>query len=364
VISQGRGGEGAERGFTPGLKFKDRRTDKKGQAMKAETDDFRASLMSALAKRPLPIIRPAAAQVLTMLSNPNSNVEAIANTILHDQAFTTRVLHVANSAYYRRKPEKITTVTQAVLMTGFNTLRDITLAAEFTELVQKRLPGAVNLRRLLAKAFVAGHQAHTLGDAMGLPETEALFTTGLLESVGEFALAVYLPKVFVKIADTIRVFGAPYVEAHLKVTGMTPHEVTEIVFKALDLPEDLLLPPPDQDSQLQWTSTYQRQALVHLANICATNFFSSESPQIVAEFKEIMGRFAEVTGLPQTELESLLSEAFNTAVGYGSHVELDPACFGLDGNTSPLSMRHTFIGLCLELVEKSAGGEIGDDQFS
>lgn len=332
--------------------------------MNAENEDFRTSFKAALAKRPLPIIRPAAAQVLTMLSNPNTNVEAIANTILRDQAFTVRVLQVANSAYYRRKPEKITTVTQAVLMTGFNTLRDITLAAEFTELVQKRLPGAVNLRRLLAKAFVAGHQANTLGDAMGLPDAEALFTSGLLESVGEFALAVYMPKVFVKIADTIRIFGEPYVEAHLKFTGMTPHEVTEIVFHALDLPEDLLVPLPDRDSELQWTSTYQRHAIVHLTNTCATNFFSSESPQIVGEFKEIMDRFAEVTGLLHTDLESLLSEAFNTAVGYGAHVDLDPACFGLDGNTSPLSMRHAFIGRCLELVEKTAGGEIGDDQFS
>jgi hypothetical protein len=321
----------------------------------AETPELRKSLATILASRPLPIIRQAAARVLTLVSNPNSNVEEIANTILHDQAFTARILKVANSAYYRRQKEKVTTVTQAIAMTGFNTLRDIAIAAEFAELVQKRLPTSVNLHRLLAKAFVAGHQANALGQAILRSEAEALFTSALLESLGEFVMAAYLPKICTKVMDAMQITGLPYEEAHLQATGMTPHEVTENVVNTLELPEGLLLPPPVWDTP--GAVPDRRQAIVHLSNACATNLFGSESPQIVSQFEAIMNRLARATDFPPDTIDALLSQAFLKAVEFGSHVDLDYKSFALDGNTSPLTMRHGFIGLCLELAEGNADKE-------
>jgi hypothetical protein len=325
--------------------------------MASESPDIRASLKVILAGRSLPIIRQTAAQVISLLSNPNSSVETIAKTILHDQAFTARALNVANSAYYRRKSEKITNVSQAIAMMGFNTLRDIGVAAEFAELVQKRLPNAVNLRRLLAKAFVAGHQATTLGQAIRLPDAEGLFTSALLETVGEFALAAYLPKAFTQVTDTIKATSLPYDEAHLQATGLTPHEVTEIVVSTMALPEGLVLPPPAWDSQPQWTPADRRQALVHLTNALATNLFGQESPEIVSQFNTLMDRTVTATGLPIDRVETLLSEAFHKASEFGRNVELEPECFSLDGTTSPLSRRHGFIGMCIELADRKTGTE-------
>jgi len=43
------------------------------------------------------------------------------------------------------------------------------------------------------------------------------------------------------------------------------------------------------------------------------------------------------------------------AMEFGSQVELDHGCFALDGTTSPLTMRHSFIGLCIERAERSSG---------
>ena len=127
--------------------------------MASNSTDLRTSLATILAGRPLPIIRQTAVKVIALLSSPLTKVDSIANAILHDQAFTARVLKVANSVFYQRRNEKITSLSQAILRTGYDTIRDIAIATEFAELVQKRLPQTVSLRRLLAKTFVAGHQA-------------------------------------------------------------------------------------------------------------------------------------------------------------------------------------------------------------
>ncbi len=321
----------------------------------AESPDLRVSLTTILDGRPLPIIRQAATWVLTLLSDSNTKIETLADSILHDEAFTARVLHVANSAYYRRQKEPVTTVTQAIAMTGFNALRDIVVAAEFVDLAQKRLPTSVNLRRLLAKAFVAGHQATALGPAVLRPQAEALFTSALLESLGEFVVAAYLPKVFTTVGATVKTTGLPYEEAHLKVTGMTPHEVTEIIFKDLDLPAGLLLPPPVWDTQ--GAAPDRRQAIVHLSNACATNLFGPESPQIVSQFNMIITRIDRITGFRLDTVKALLSQAFWKAVEFGRHVDLGADCFALDGTDQHSNARHEFITMCRELVERQAGKE-------
>jgi HD-like signal output (HDOD) protein len=320
-----------------------------------DSNELRTSLTSVLAGRSLPIIRKTAAQVIALLSNPNSKLENIANTILHDQAFTARVLKVANSAYYQRRNDKITSVAQAIARTGYTTVRDIAVASEFAELVQKRLPNTVSLRRLLAKAFVAGHQAAAVAQAGGLPEAEGLFTNTLLESLGEFAIAAYLPNVCVKVEQAMQRTGFPYDEAHVQATGMTPHEVTLIVVRALELPEDLVLAPPPEEESKQWTQVERRQAVVHLAGCLATNSFGPESPQVVTHFEASLRRLAEVMNVPTCNLEGLLADAFAKAMEFGSQVELDSGCFTLDGTTSPLTMRHAFIGMCIERAERSAG---------
>jgi HD-like signal output (HDOD) protein len=317
--------------------------------------ELRSSLTALLGKRPLPVMRQTAVQVISLLSNPQSRVEMIAKTILHDEAFTARVLRVANSAYYRRHSEKITTVTQALLMTGYNTTRDIAVTAEFAEIAQRRLPAAINLHRLLARAMVAAHQASALGTMLRLPAAEALFTSSLLESLGEFAIAAYLPDVSKKINDTITFTGLPYEDAHLRATKMTPHEVTELVVQTLGLPGDLLLPVPRWEAHASWGIEEKRQAIVHLTNTCATNLFGVETPQIVSQFVTIMDRLASVAQAPREKIETVLAEAFNAALDFGTHVDLDRNSFALDGTTSPLSMRHAFIGSCIELVERTFG---------
>src|SRR5207244_10601278 len=109
--------------------------------------------------------------------------------------------------------------------------------------------------------------------------------------------------VFTKITDTIAFTGLPHEEAHLRVTKMTPHEVTEIVVQALGLPVDLLVPVPSGDCPSAWTLAQRRQAIIHLTNVCATNLSCIESPQIVSQFTTLIDRIASTTASPRASAE-------------------------------------------------------------
>jgi HD-like signal output (HDOD) protein len=310
-------------------------------------------LTAKLAGHNLPVIRQTSANVIALLSSQHSDVETIADAIRKDQSFMARILNVANSAYYyRRRGDKVTTITRAILQIGYATTRDIALAAEYVEFAHKGHATGVNLHRLLAKAFVAAHQASALARAVRLPDPEMLFTSALLESLGEFALASYLPVTFKEISHVSREEGVPYEEAHVRVTGLTPHAITVLIATAYQLPEDLIAPVPDWDAMAQWLVADRRNAVVHLANDCAGNLFATDSPLLLDDFNAFMTRATAALGLQPSDIATLLTEAFQQALEFGATVKIERSSFALDklgGDTA----RQNLFQNCTQLIKSA-----------
>ena len=311
---------------------------------------FPSTLTTKLKAQELPVIRQTVAQVISLLSDPSGDIEVITNVILRDQAFTAKVLKIANSAYYRRSTEKVTTISRAIIHIGFASLRDIAITAELAELAQKRLPGTIDLRRLLAKAFVAAHQARAVARTINLPGREGLFTSALLEGLGDFALAVAMPMTFQSINDLVRFQGMSYFDAHVQVTGTTPHEVTRLVGKVYEFPEGLILPEPNWDTSARWTVAERRSGAVHLAHACGTNLFAPHSTEVLVDFTDLMAKSADAFGITVDRIESLLTEAFQHALELGRDVELDRSCFTLSDSPDD-SARNNIIRVCAQLAQ-------------
>jgi HD-like signal output (HDOD) protein len=304
---------------------------------------FKYLLANKIAGHKLPVIRSTTAQLVALLTNPHSDLKSIATSVLRDQSLTARVLSVANSVYYRRQDEHITSISRAVLQLGRVPLRDIAIASEFVEFTQKQASGTPNIRRLLAKSFVAAHQAMALGRAAELPEGEALFTSTLLNSLGELTLAALLPTVAQEIEAIACAEKLSYDEAHFQVTGLLPHEVTAIVAERIKIPQELLLPPPNWDRVLHWTNAEQRQAIVHLANAWAGNLLLI---RVGENFDQLMAQTAQAFSLPGALVATALTEGFHNALEAGATINLDADCFAIDMPSAESGERIELLRSC------------------
>jgi HD-like signal output (HDOD) protein len=326
-----------------------------------DTDKFCAELRAKLASQQLPVIRQTSTKLIAQLSSPATDADAIAHTIRRDQAFATRILAIANSPYYRRSTENITTIKRAVLQIGYDIIRDIAIAADYVELAHKCGSSVPYLGRLLAKAFVAAHQTMALCDAIGLPDSESLFTSALLESLGEVALAVHMPAVYEGIAAVGRRQELSYEEAHRQVTGLPPHAVTVLVAADHQLPEELILASPDWDMPSEWNVAAQRSAVVHLTNACARNLFTADSPQVRSQFNEVMSVASRVLDMPAATLTLLLTTAFEKAVEFGMHVSLGHPYFAIEAPATTETPRQKVVGTladCYVRLSKSRAFEV------
>ena len=140
-----------------------------------------ANLEKKLAKfSNLPSIPQTILQIKEVSEDPIATAVDLANCILSDHQLTSRILKMANSAYYGDYAGKITTVTQGIMVMGFRAVHniavsmaiygvvnDISKSGKFdmtafwtrslaSGVIAKFLTHCLNKPRLLETAFIAG----------------------------------------------------------------------------------------------------------------------------------------------------------------------------------------------------------------
>src|SRR5512147_1110671 len=76
----------------------------------------------------LPTLPKVITEITTLMQNPRTSAEEVGRAITMDQALASKVLRLVNSAFYGF-PGRINTITHAIVILGFNTVKNIVLTA-------------------------------------------------------------------------------------------------------------------------------------------------------------------------------------------------------------------------------------------
>lgn len=133
-----------------------------------------------------PLFAHTARTIASMSGSDNTPASDLAQVILRDNAMTARLLKMANSVYYNPGGIRISTVSRAIVILGFNTVRNLALSVS---LVETMLSGSRHDNALaeLVCSFHAAVQAKEVADEMKLVNTEELFIAALLYRIGAVA---------------------------------------------------------------------------------------------------------------------------------------------------------------------------------
>ncbi|HHY90203.1 MAG TPA: HDOD domain-containing protein, partial [Clostridiales bacterium] len=88
----------------------------------------------------MPVLPESIHKILQLTEDPDSTVQDIEREILKDQSLASKVLRLANSAYYGY-PRKIGTISEATILLGFQAIRSLTLASGVNKFLIQELPG-------------------------------------------------------------------------------------------------------------------------------------------------------------------------------------------------------------------------------
>ncbi|MEC4726614.1 HDOD domain-containing protein [Shewanella sp. D64] len=120
-----------------------------------------------------------------------SSLGILGKSVMHDNALTSRILRVANSATYSKGHHQITTVSRATVMLGFDNIRSICITAKLLSslLESEGLTPCVyqRLLKLMARAFQAAMLAKMMLRDHEEELQEEVFIASLLYHLGESA---------------------------------------------------------------------------------------------------------------------------------------------------------------------------------
>ncbi|MCL1141768.1 HDOD domain-containing protein [Shewanella gaetbuli] len=120
-----------------------------------------------------------------------SSLSLLGRSVMHDNALTSRILRVANSAIYNKGISHVSTVSRAAVVLGFDTIRNICLTARLLSslLDNRNLSDSVfqRLLRLMGQSFHAAMIARMMVNDRDESLREEVFIATLLYRIGESA---------------------------------------------------------------------------------------------------------------------------------------------------------------------------------
>lgn len=140
----------------------------------------------------LPPLPQVASEVLRVSADPDANTEDLRKVISLDQALTSQILKISNSAMFGMMRE-VSTLTQAIMTLGFSTIKSVVIASSAKNLYHR---GTVGLqeRLLWEHALVAAIGARAFAKNLRFARIEEAFIGGLLHDIGKSVMGVKFPE--------------------------------------------------------------------------------------------------------------------------------------------------------------------------
>ena len=185
----------------------------------------------------LPSMPFVATKVMQIVSDSNSTVNELQAVIQDDQALASRILKIANSALYARS-RQITTVTDAIVMLGFNNIRSLAVASATRNLYLKRGKVLGLKDKLLWEHSVGAAVAGRIISQHTSPKyADEAFLWGLLHDIGKLVILQKLPDEFDQIVQAVYNNGVSFIEAEKEVLDFTHAEVGALIIRKWKLSE-------------------------------------------------------------------------------------------------------------------------------
>lgn len=217
----------------------------------------------------LPTLPEVANKLLKIINDPTTTAVDVANLISRDLSLTSKVLRLANSAFYGI-PRTVTTVQNAVVILGLKVINTMV----FSITVVKMFPGDGRNELFSRKKF----WAHSLACAViarqlalrmrkfTLFDPEECFCAGLIHDIGRVVLDQYFHDEFLKAIQKAVQSKISLLQAEQDVFGFTHMDVGDWLTSRWELPQDIRVPIVYHHTPGRTEYAREITTLVHLAD--------------------------------------------------------------------------------------------------
>ncbi len=187
----------------------------------------------------LPAFSPVLSKILKVIDNPISSAADIEKVLKYDQSLSSRVLKMANSAYYGYAG-KISTISQGVVVLGLNTLRALIFTASASRTFAKKLYGyKLGEGDFWKHSVMTAIGARALATRSKYPNPDEAFVAGLMHDIGKLILDSYVKPKQDELIALLESSGKSWAEVELELIGINHAQVGRRLCEKWNLPPAL-----------------------------------------------------------------------------------------------------------------------------
>ncbi len=254
----------------------------------------------------IPTLSPVLQKIVSLLGSSTSGAQDVTEVLSRDPAMTSKILKVANSAYYGFA-QQVDTLDRAVALLGFNMIRSLSMSVG----IMRALPpgkksGLFSIERLWIHSLAVATIMKELAVRCGRKEEgETLFVAGLLHDIGKVVLDQFFDEEYQQaLEETGCLESVSVCEAEVRCFGMDHGEVGSILLKRWNFPVAICsLVAMDHKTEIPEDINPSDVAMLHIADILAKEAGMGVSESITAS--EVIAADLDITGLSSEEIDDV-----------------------------------------------------------
>ncbi len=251
----------------------------KKERNKAEIYDMahlRSPHNKILEVKKLPTLPKIAYRLLDLLSG-EPDVNELEEIIRYDQALTSKILAVANSAYISSQKE-INTLERAIVLLGFREVSEIAFSiCVFSVFKPLKSVRNFDVKEFWLHAIATGITARVIAQALDVEDEEFFFTLGLLHDIGRLLLLHLFPEKFAEILAQQEKSGRQLLAEEMEA-GLAHTWMGRWLLKRWGLPEKFVLVARFHHNPFYKEKFLFEPAVIKLADLIVHNLRLAKLP--------------------------------------------------------------------------------------
>ena len=256
-----------------------------------------------------PALSSTISEINKIVASESESTSRLTKTILQDMALTNRLLKLVNTVSYGQFGGKINTISKAVVILGFETVRNVAMTLILLEFLQNKSQAA-SLRDEVIASFFAGLVASRLAAGRNVRDSEEAMICAMFQNLGKLLATFYFYEECQEIARLVAQGFHESKAAH-QVLGISFNDLGQEIAKSWNFPDRLLVGMQSLASERikkPYSELDSLNVTVNIANelcrIAATCSITGKDKAL----KQLIARYSTAVAIDEKQLSKALNE--------------------------------------------------------
>ncbi|MBK9026421.1 MAG: protein kinase [Propionivibrio sp.] len=268
-------------------------------------------------KSDFPALSESVGTINKIAGSDKESISNLSNSILKDFSLTNKILRLVNSAYYRQVGGgSISTISRAVLVLGFDAVRNIAITVMLFEHLQNK-SNAKQLKEEFLRANLASILAKDISEKSSARDVEQVFICSMFHNLGRLLSQFYFPDESTEIKRMIEQKLCSEEAAAVQTLGISYEDLGIGIARTWGFPGlivNSMRKLPAGNVRKASTVEERMRVLSAFANDLCGLIADVEPEQRQKELRKVMSRFGENISLNEQALRETMEKSMQEVV--------------------------------------------------